>query len=315
MNAMRRRVVVTVFAVLVALGALGAYVLSRDGTRVEQLEHLIRGDENTVREPHGEWIASVPGREAVLWAVGDADSGPEAAALAGAVERGRPDRVLYLGDVYPIGTADSFDEWSRTWGRLAPITAPTPGNHDWSEAAEGYDPYWRDVTGRTPPTFYAFEAGGWEIVSINSEAPHETGSKQERWLRNQMAARSGSCRVVFWHRPRFSAGPRGDAATTEPLWRHLPGHARFLLSGHEHNLQRLQAQRGVVPFVIGAAGRGHQDVTRTDPRLEFADTRNPGALRLRLSPGRADWAVIAADGRRLDEGRAACTPLGPARIP
>jgi hypothetical protein len=38
---------------------------------------------------------------AVVWAAGDAATpGPRAAAVADLVRRGRPDRFLYLGDVY-----------------------------------------------------------------------------------------------------------------------------------------------------------------------------------------------------------------------
>ena len=306
---MRRGLLAIAIAVVVVLGTALAVVL-RDGTLREQAEHVIGGQENTLRPPTGEWVRSVPGQAAVVWAVGDSEAGTDAIRLARTIERDNPDRLLYLGDVYPIGTASSFDGWATAWGRFNRIAAPTAGNHDWPEADEGYDPYWRRATGRFPPTWYAFEAGGWEIVSVNSEAPHGAGSEQAGWLRRRMNSQSGDCRLVFWHRPRFSAGPRGDVDDVEPLWRSLPGHARLLLSAHEHNLQRFHPQAGVVPFVVGAGGRGHQKVSRDDPRLAFADSRTSGALRIALRPGRARWALVASGGRSLDSGSVRCTPLG-----
>ncbi len=43
--------------------------------------------------------------------------------MAALVRRGRPDRFLYLGDVYETGTAQEFRRWYHPrFGRLARIT-------------------------------------------------------------------------------------------------------------------------------------------------------------------------------------------------
>jgi hypothetical protein len=291
-----------VLAAVLVLAAAAAWLAAGPAFR-EKVEHLTGAERPTVRAPSGRiFVADVPGRRAVLWAVGDADDSAEARALAATVERGHPDRLLYLGDVYDWGSAEQFRRWAEIWGRFAPITAPTVGNHDWVESGDGYDPYWRQATGMLPPSYYAFRAGGWDVVSVNSETGDE---RQSRWLRRAVAG-SGDCRIVFWHRPRWSAGPRGDQASVEELWQALPHNARLLLSGHEHNLQRLKPIDSVVQAIVGAGGRGHQPVDERDPRLAFSDETHAGALRLTLTRGRARWAFVAAGGAVLDEGVARC---------
>lgn len=100
---------------------------------------------------------------ATIWAVGDgADGSARAKRVAELIARGRPARLLYLGDVYESGTASEFeDNYASVYGRLRRTTAPTPGNHDWPQHQEGYDPYWAKLTGavRRTTTASASRAG------------------------------------------------------------------------------------------------------------------------------------------------------------
>jgi hypothetical protein len=259
----------------------------------------------------GPFVRSDSKRSAVIWAVGDgADGGPAAGSVVDLIERSRADRVLYLGDVYDRGTAAEYQQrYAASWGRLAPITAPTPGNHEWPRRLEGYLPYWAGVRGGRTPARYSFRTAGWEVLSLNSEAPHDPGSAQVRWLRRALSG-PGNCRIAFWHRPRFSAGGHGDQADTDPLWRPLRGHARIAVWGHDHHMQRLRSIGGVLPFVSGAGGHGLYGVDRSDPRLAFGDDSHYGALRLRLRPGLARWAFVSARGHTLDSGSARCHARG-----
>jgi len=71
--------------------------------------------------------------------------------------------------------------------------------------------------------------------------------------------------------------------------------------------QRLKPRDGVVQLVAGA-GRGRAPLypVRPDPRLAFGNARDLAAVRLTLTPGRARFAFIAADGRRLDAAEVPC---------
>ena len=258
----------------------------------------------------GPFIRSIDGDRAVVWAVGDGANGSaNGRAVAGLIAREGADAVLYLGDVYKHGTEEDFEEnFDTTYGRLSRLTAPTVGNHDADREEEGYDPYWRRAHGKRPPDWYAFEAGRWTILSLDSELEGDAESEQQDWLEDHLRA-PGTCRIAFWHRPRFSAGTHhGDAEQMEPLWKALRGHAAILLSGHEHDMQRFKPIDGITQFVSGAGGAALYSL-RADDRLAFGDDDHYGALRLELRPGVARHAFVATDGRILDSGSVRCRPL------
>ncbi len=106
-----------------------------------------------------------PGR-AVVWAVGDAATPTDGArAVARTIRRGRPDRFLYLGDVYDEGLPSEFRAYyDPLYGALAKITDPTPGNHEWANRRIGYYPYWRAKKGR--------RQGPWSRTTIATALPH-----------------------------------------------------------------------------------------------------------------------------------------------
>jgi hypothetical protein len=246
---------------------------------------------------------------AVVWAVGDGANGSERAKrVARMIARDRPSRFLYLGDVYPNGSAANFRTGYRSvYGRLDRITAPTPGNHEWGQRASGYFPYWRAAKGRPQPPWYRLTLGGWEVLGLNSQAPHGTGSPQLRWLRRAVRS-GGTCRLAFWHRPRFSAGRvHGDQPDVAPLWDALRGRARLVINGHEHDMQRFKVRGGLTEYVSGAGGHVRY-VLRPDARLGFGRADRDGALRIELSPGLAKLEFRSVDGRVLDRSEARCRP-------
>jgi hypothetical protein len=274
-----------------------------------------RGAAPPIHEPHGAFVASGPPGSAVVWAVGDgADGGAAARAVVARIRASRVDRFLYLGDVYAprlLGwlrgdgsAADFQDRYATVYGPLDRRTAPTPGNHEWARRGEGYEPYWRGVFGRTPPAWYAFGVAGWQLLSLNSEAPHGPGSAQARWLARQVAA-PGTCRLAFWHRPRFSRGRHGDQRDVAPLFHALRGHAVLAVNGHDHDMQRFRPVGGVTQIVSGAGGHEHYALRRT-PSLAFGDDSDYGALRIDLRPGSARLRFVAADGRVLDDSTVRC---------
>jgi acid phosphatase type 7 len=257
-------------------------------------------------EPPAGWIPNAPRERAVVWAVGDGAGGPGAASVARLVARAKPDLLLYLGDVYPMGTRQAFrTAYAPTFGRLAKLTAPTPGNHDWPTRAQGYDPYWGRIYSRSPQPYYSLTAGGWQLLELNSETSNR--GDQLIWLDAQLRAR-GNCRLAFWHRPRFSAGPHGDDRDMDVYWRALEGRARLVVSGHDHDMQRFRPRGGLIQLVSGAGGNGHYRVKRGRAGLRFADDRHYGALRIELTPGRARLRFVDTAGHTLSATNVACRP-------
>jgi Calcineurin-like phosphoesterase len=246
-------------------------------------------------------------RRAIVWAAGDA-AGPGRAGdrVSALVRNASPDRFLYLGDVYEHGTASEFRRWYHPrFGALTHITEPTIGNHEYANRYRGYYPYWRRQKGRRQPPWSITRIAGWELVNLNSQAPHGPESAQVRWL--ERALGPGDCRIAFMHRPRYSAGAYGGAPDLNPLWGRLAGHARIVLAGHDHNLQRHRPQRGLAQYVVGAGGRGTYGLHRS-PTLAWGRDDVEGALRMVLRPGRALLEFRAPGGRLLDRSRATCSP-------
>jgi hypothetical protein len=91
-----------------------------------------------------------------------------------------------------------------------------------------------------------------------------------------------------------------------PVWDALGGHAAIVVSGHDHDMQRLRPIGGITSFVSGAGGHSRYAVRRDDPRLAFGDDAHEGALRLGLRRGSASYAFVTAAGRALDRGTVRC---------
>jgi Calcineurin-like phosphoesterase len=253
---------------------------------------------------------AAPGNDSsTLWAVGDgADGSENSRRLARMIADAEPELFAYLGDVYQEGRAFEFaNNYETVYGPLNPVTLPTPGNHDWPLHAEGYDPYWANVIGGEPPHHYATSIAGWQVLSLNSEESLDPSSPQVRWLARKVA-RGGSCRIAFWHRPRYSAGAHGDQLDVEPLWRLLEGRAALVLNGHDHNSQELQPQGGTVELVAGAGGHGHYPLDERYPRLAWSNATDDVALRVRLSRRHARYDFVSSAGAVLRSGSASCKP-------
>jgi hypothetical protein len=254
------------------------------------------------------WMRGRPRLRSTVWAIGDgADGGAESRAVAAMVASRRVDRLLYLGDVYEAGTAGEFEtNYTTAYDRFNGVTAPTIGNHEWGNAATGYIPYWTAVRGTPPPLWYAFAASGWQLISLNSNAP--TSPDQLDWLSTEIGQtpRFGNCRIAFMHHPVFSAGLHGDLSSLRGIFGELEGHASIVLSGHDHDMQRLQPVDGITPYVDGAGGKELYPVNRSDPRLAFADDTHHGALRIKLRPGQAVLTFLADDGTALDQSTVNC---------
>jgi Calcineurin-like phosphoesterase len=251
---------------------------------------------------------------AVVWAAGDvATPGPAADAIAALVRRGKPDRFIYLGDVYETGTASDFRLWYHPrFGRLARITEATIGNHEWDNRFEGYYRYWAGRKGRKYPPWSKTSIAGWELVNLNSQAPHGSTSPQVRWLESTLTG-PGDCRIAFWHRPRYSEGAYDGAPDLNPFWNRLAGHARIVLSGHDHNLQRHSPQQGLIQYVVGAGGRGRYQLHggRGTTMVWGRDDIN-GALRIVLRRGQALLEFRGPRGGLLGRSHVSCTPGSPA---
>jgi acid phosphatase type 7 len=230
-------------------------------------------------------------------------------ATARLLRRLDPQVVLTLGDnQYENGTLAKFHRsYDRSWGRLRGRTRPAPGNHDYrTPSAAGYFDYFGTAAGRRPRGYYSFNLGRWHLIALNSECAQvggcATGSRQERWLRADLAAHPARCVLAYWHKPRFSSGMHGNNATYTAFWHALHGAgADMVLVGHDHDYERFAPQtphgradpaRGIRQFVVGTGGKTHYGFRTIRANSQVRNSRTFGVLRLALHPAGYDWRFV-----------------------
>jgi 3',5'-cyclic AMP phosphodiesterase CpdA len=225
-------------------------------------------------------------------------------------------RVITVGDhTYPDGTREEFARcYEPTWGALNAITAPSPGNHDYE--TEGGAPYFEyfahyrsDPAARTRG-YYAFEVGGWHVVSLNSNLAMHPSSAQVRWLEASLAAADARCVLAYWHHPLFSSGFHGlqrrdPGRDTRAFWDVL---ARFdadlIINGHAHMYERFARQTpsgdpaadGIAEIVVGTGGASLDAVLRRKAGSVVVKNDAYGVLVLTLREASYDWVFVSVDG-------------------
>jgi acid phosphatase type 7 len=230
-----------------------------------------------------------------------------------------PGILLALGDLaYMQGSMANFrDCYDPTWGRHMDRTRPVPGNHEYeSPGASAFYDYFGGLAGPRGQGYYAFNAGSWRIIALNSELPATPGSPQAVWLRNELETIKPACTLAYWHRPLFSSGPNGSQrdATVVGLWRALEEFGvDVVLNGHDHMYERFAPQdvdgrartNGIRQFIAGTGG-AHL-YTPGAPKANSEQRASVyGILAISLAPNAYHWNFAAADNSYRDTGSGAC---------
>ncbi|MDF2144180.1 metallophosphoesterase [Knoellia sp. p5-6-4] len=272
-----------------------------------------------------------PARSATVISVGDiaqcGNRGDDVTAdiTAKLLSSSKDAAVLTLGDhAYPDGSTEDFRTcYDPSWGRLTPRVRPAPGNHDYdTRDAAGYFAYFGKAAGERGKGWYSFNLGSWHLVALNSNCDEvggcDAGSAQGRWLRDDLARNRSRCTLAYWHHPRFSSGWHGSSRRTADFWDALAkAGADVVLSGHDHDYERFAPQRpdggaardGIRQFVVGTGGAESRAFADRAPNSERRITGVHAVLRLQLTDGGYEWALVGADGasRPLDAGRGTCS--------
>jgi 3',5'-cyclic AMP phosphodiesterase CpdA len=238
---------------------------------------------------------------------------------------GIPGIVFTLGDnAYERGSLAEFQEcYGPTWGRpsIKDRTLPVAGNHEYGTAgAAGYFRYFGAAAGDPDEGWYAYDAGAWRIYVLNSNCSEiggcKTGSAQERWLRDDLAANPRACVAAMWHHPRFSSGEHGNNEGMADIWRTLQdAGAEIALAGHDHSYERFGPQdasgraneRGLVEFVVGTGGRDPYPFRAPEPNSLVRASPVFGVIRLELRPDGYAFEFLDVPGDDFtDSGSASC---------
>jgi hypothetical protein len=259
----------------------------------------------------------------VVAAVGDGANGnAKSRAVISRIATWNPQLFLYLGDVYARGTHTEFRNWfaptTSTYGRFAPITNPTVGNHEYEAVPTGepYFSYWNGV-----PHAYSFDAGGWHFVSLDTTTEFgqtTPGTEQFEWLRADLRASKADCTLVYYHHPVFARSAGNEDPRLLDLWSLLANEGvDLVLNGHAHHYtrwkpigaDRVANETGPVQVTVGSGGHFLYPFTRTDSRAAAGNATKFGALRLELRPGQAAYRFYASGGALIDQSSRSCTPF------
>jgi len=240
-----------------------------------------------------------------------------------------PGTVFAAGDLaYESGSDAEFKNcYDATWGKFKERTKPAPGNHEYVEpTASAYFRYWGEQAGPTGKGYYSFDLGAWHVVVLNTNCYAKvlggcgTGSPQETWLKEDLAAHPGSCVVAYGHHALFSSGVSKKHAVhpeLKQLWEDLyAAHADVILAGHEHSYERFAPQdpegnadpeHGIREIVVGTGGRSLDPLGFATANSELRNTDTYGVLRLTLTRERYTWEFIPQEGKDFrDSGSGAC---------
>jgi hypothetical protein len=234
-----------------------------------------------LREPPPVFEVRPAHRALRVVAFGDFGSGApeqrEVAQALGRYHRQRPlDFGLTLGDnFYPHGIRSPQDPratqlWSDVYDRLGIPFYASLGNHDWKDSDSPAAEVLFTRPGSTwqmPATHYTFRAGPAQFFALDTTV---LSAEQLAWLARELDRSPARWKIVYGHHPIRSAGWHGD--TPELVAKLLPvlaNRADLYLAGHDHDMQQLEAERGVALFVVGSGGAGVRPI-EPGPRSLFA---------------------------------------------
>jgi hypothetical protein len=234
---------------------------------------------------------------------------PDEAAVAELVRSWSPELVATVGDNnYPDGAADTIDRnigkyyhdfiggyrGSFGAGSARNRFFPALGNHDWRLGnAQAHLDYF-ELPGNE--RYYDVRQGELHLFVVDSDTHEPDGvtfdSAQAGWLREALAKSTAPYKLVFFHHPPFSSGPHGS--TPELQWPFRAWGATAVLSGHDHDYERLE--RDGMPYVVVGTGGAKS--------YEFGAPVAGSVVRLEARHGalRIDVAGDTARGRFLAPG-------------
>jgi acid phosphatase type 7 len=251
-----------------------------------------------------------------------------------------PDALLDLGDnQYDSGELANYRAvYDHTFGRANAVVYPSIGNAEYDTGgARGFFDYFSsvDVTSRIADSgadtsnfgdgYYSFDLGVWHLIALNSNCRKVggcgSGSDQEVWLKNDLAAHPNRCTLAYWHHPRWNSGELGNDSSSSAFWSDLyKAHADLVLNGHgNHHYERFALQnpsgdpdtaKGIREFIVSTGGQSHgtPPIAPGDPDTsQVTDYTSFGVLMLTLHTGSYDWQFVPeAGGSFSDSGSGKC---------
>jgi len=237
-------------------------------------------------------------RDAVA-VIGDFGSGLDAESrVADLVTAARPVAVVTTGDNvysdrgYPTLVGDYYGPWVAGEDLL-----PAVGNHDHDIGIAAFDEYFGYLDGRH---VYSAGRGGMRFFFVDSTTALGSSTsmaRQRAWLKRSLLASRARWKVVVLHHPPYSSGAHGSS--TQLRWPYAAWGADLVLSGHDHDYERVVADR--MTFVVdGAGGKELYDFGAPLPGSRVRYNAGYGALFLTATARTLTGEFWSADGEWVD---------------
>jgi tartrate-resistant acid phosphatase type 5 len=249
-------------------------------------------------------------------AIGDYGlAGENELAVANLVKSWNPDFIITLGDNnYEVGSGSTIDanigqyyhqfifpyHGSYGDGSFENKFFPALGNHDLAtNFAQPYFDYF-ELPGNE--RYYDFIQGNVHCFVINSDSSESDGidenSIQANWLKNTMQSSSPQMwKVIYFHHPPYSSGPRGSIIYMQ--WPFREWGAHIVLSGHEHNYERLFVD-SITYFINGLGGKSIYTFLEPIPESIIRYCDNYGAMLIESFQTELICKFINVDGVLID---------------
>ncbi len=235
------------------------------------------------------------------------------------------DFVIHVGDlVYKPEDDDGplSAYLSKLFLPLQPLLTAVPfypviGNHDLDAATNwqgdafyfyAFPPILESTDSSTmPPTrnaWYAFSYGDIRFLMLNSQAFFGDGGREEQtaWLEQQLADSRFRTTIAVFHVPPFTSGIYGDqGAPIRSEWLPLLRQAgvRLILSGHDHNYQRLHLEGGITSIISGGGSSVLYGLEELLPQSQAFFRRTHFVL-MEISQDRITLSAIDLDDEVFD---------------
>jgi len=237
--------------------------------------------------------------------------------VAALVHSWTPDFVVTVGDDnYPSGAADTIDAhigqyyhdfifpYTGSYGPGASENRffPTLGNHDWLTA--GAKPYLAYFSLPGNGRYYDFTRGPVHFFALDSDEnePDGVGSRtvQAGWLKQGLAASTSPWNIVYFHHAPYSSGTM-HGSTNWMQWPFAAWGAQAVLTGHEHNYERLQVDG--IPYFVNGLGGGpiYNDFDNILKESQFHYSANYGAMLVTAGPTEVLFEFFNRGGKLIDQ--------------
>ncbi|MEJ2605378.1 MAG: metallophosphoesterase [Anaerolineales bacterium] len=152
--------------------------------------------------------------------------------------------------------------------------------------------------------YFRFSIGDYQFILLNSQAFYGSGERdaQTAWLEEQLQDQSVKHSIIVSHIPPFTSGKyEKDGGPLRSRWVPLfeASNVRLVLSGHDHNYQRLEVN-GITYVVSGGGSTSLYPLSLAHPDAKAFERRSHFVL-LELYRDRIELISIARGGEVLDQ--------------